>query len=1424
MKKNYLKICLLLLSFWGFAQNGSDEKKFSQIPLAYQSHPEIGNTNHPSNLQDVDYELLQNRTKFSKTYLNTNKTKTTVQSSVPLHYQNNNGMWLSIDYKVHQANNKIKYPTQNPLFELDNNQIILNLDDQSIKIKKQNNFIFISDNKVIKKISTTEQEAIIENDNQIVYKNIAPNLDKHISLYPQAVKYSYLINNAALLPHYFDYMLTEETITLPIGYTIREEKKDDNSTYSLIIVNQKGEAVVAFQQPVISDSKTFERNIRQQPYETTYQLVKLTETSYKIQIRIDGSWLQSAERVFPITIDPVVTVTNNTAVNSCFFPNYEQSTLQVSVPSGQNVLSSNFSYDFVAPAGANGWMSEQRSFISGPNGQTPVNNGVGNTNGMYTYNITNSPIGNSVSTGQVAYTFNFARTFGGNGCNATYNFVSRHEVAVTYGTIEFGNGPLLINEYSASNRNFNDGFGRNEDWIELYNASPDTYFNLSGYHLSNNTNNPTKWQIQNGVIPPNSRVLVFCSNRNIASGTILHANFDLSQTDSDEIVLADPSGNILQSLDMFITQTNHSVGRTTDGATTWSVFTTPTPGLQNANGFSNYATKPILNVAAGRYTSPVSVALTSTGTNEQIRYTTNGSTPSLTSTLYTTPITVSQNTVLRARAFSTVTGILPGFIETNTYFINDNSTLPVVSISGDANLSQLLNGTQNEPIGYLEYFESNGTLADETMGDFDKHGNDSWAYNQRGIDFIARDDHGYKRRLEYPFFNTSDRVNYRRLILKAAGSDNYPHEEGGAHFRDVFAQKLSEVSNLELDERRSSFVSLFVNGQYWGVYDLREKVDDNQYTDYYYGQDYIYRDSDDYIQYIKTWGATNPEFGNQPAIDAWDSLMSYVQNNDMAIQANYSYVDSQLNIDSLIDYFVINSYLVNRDWLNWNTSWWRGTNPAGSALKWRYALWDMDGILGHYTNYTGIPDITAGADPCQVESLEVGVGHAQTIEKLITESPIVRQRYITRYADLLNTHFSCESVTQLFDSIVAEITPEMPRQLQRWGGNMTTWLNNVQAARDFLLTRCSQTISTGLVDCYDVTGPFETNFIVEPANSGKIRMNSEWLVNYPYTAQIFGNIETLLKAETNIGYQFSHWVVDGAVIQPSATNPDIVLQISQATTVTAFFTEVTNAEQALYYWHFNTLNTPTDVTTIPADYSLIVGASPLMTYTGTGPRDIDATNTGSILNMHFDQTSGKAARVRNPSDGRTLLFDLPTTGFKDIKFAYAVQRTNEGQLENQVAYSLDGTNFIQTGLSQTAFGITTDFSLVEVDFSTLTAVNNNPNFKIQITFAGNTTADTGNNRLDNITLKGVDNTLSIPSQNAIIHQVFPNPFTNTVQVIASETITEMSVYDVIGKRIWQKKECNTNSETVDLSGLNIGMYLLKIKTEKGTITHKLMKQ
>ena len=1417
LKTTHILNCLFLL-FWSVTSAQSATNSYDQVPQAFRSHPELGKTSHSDYLNAPQYELIQERTRFSRTFVNTNKTQTTVHSSRPMHYQASDGLWHTLDYSIASLNGKLSYPAQQPFIEIDGKNISVSASGQKINFKSQGSLAFLSaDTNADSKM--TAAQPVQTSGNSVRFENVLPGIHKDLVFFDSAFKYTYQVLSAAVIPQNFEKLAVDDIVELPSGFSIRLDPAN-----RIVIFDGRGNEVMTFHQPALSDSRQGVRGMRQGSLEGKYELSRLNGNKYQIRILVDGQWLQSPDRVFPLFIDPVVTASNLDVVNSCFLPAYQQAALTVNVPAGQSVLTSNLSYDFIAVAGSGSWKADQRSFVAGPNGQTPIQNGVGNTDGLMTYNITNSEIGNTVSTGEVTFTFNFGRNWGGSGCSATYNFVNRREVVVTYGTIDYGDGPLLINEYSASNRNFNDGFGRNEDWIELYNASPDSYFNLAGYYLSDDADNPTKWQFDAGVIPPNSRVLVFCSERDISSGMVFHTSFDLDQLKPDQVVLADPSGNIVEALEMHTTQTNHSYGRTADGAGTWAIFTSPTPGGANTGGFTSYTSKPVFSIPAGKYPGAISVSLTA-NPGEQIRYTLNGATPTASSPLYTGPINISQSTVVRARAFSTSATILPGFIETNSYFINENSTLPVLSISGDANLLQLLNGNSGlEPLGYVEYFESDGTMIDENMGDFDRHGNDSWAYAQRGIDFISRDDHGYKRRMEHQFFPTTNRSEFRRLIFKAAGSDNYPHQSGGAHIRDAFVQTLSQVSDLDLDERSARFVSMFVNGQYWGVYDIREKVDDNQYTDYYYNQDYTFRDSDIYLQYIKTWGSTEPEFGNQPAEDDWQDLLDYVQDNDMAVEEHYNYVDSQLNIDSLIDYFVINSYMVNKDWLNYNTSWWRGTDPDGGARKWRYSLWDMDGVLGHYINFTGIPDISANAEPCQVEEIQVGVGHTQTIKKLIDESPIVRQRYVTRYADLLNTHLSCERVTQVFDSIVNLIAPEMPRQIQRWGGNIQTWQNNVQAARDFLLTRCSQTINTGLASCYELEGPFATTFNVEPASAGKIRMNSEWIANYPFSAQVFGNIETLLKAEANPGFEFSHWVVDGAVIQPDPESIDIVLQISQATSVTAHFIDlINNDDEVIYYWHFNTLDTPVDVTSIAPDYNHIPEAAPMLTYTGSGPRDIDANNGGSNINLHQNEGTGLSARVRNPSDGRSLVFDMPTTGYQDIRFAYAVQRTNQGQLINNISYSVDGTTFIQDGLAQSAFNVATDFSFVQVDFSALEAVDNNANFKVKIEFEGNTTADNGNNRFDNITLKGVEYQLSTPSQQLTTYQVFPNPFKHSVQVLSSEPMFEISIYDMLGKRIAEIPAGGTTSRTLGLATLNSGIYLLKIRTLNGMITHKIVK-
>jgi len=78
---------------------------------------------------------------------------------------------------------------------------------------------------------------------------------------------------------------------------------------------------------------------------------------------------------------------------------------------------------------------------------------------------------------------------------------------------------------------------------------------------------------------------------------------------------------------------------------------------------------------------------------------------------------------------------------------------------------------------------------------------------------------------------------------------------------------------------------------------------------------------------------------------------------------------TEIDVTSLVDYILINSFVVCTDWINWNTSWWRGLDPSGSHLKWGYVLWDEDATFNHYINYTGVPNENPDADPCYPEGI-----------------------------------------------------------------------------------------------------------------------------------------------------------------------------------------------------------------------------------------------------------------------------------------------------------------------------------------------------------------------------------------------------------------------------------------------------------------------
>ena len=489
---------------------------------------------------------------------------------------------------------------------------------------------------------------------------------------------------------------------------------------------------------------------------------------------------------------------------------------------------------------------------------------------------------------------------------------------------------VLINEYSCANQNvIVDNFGEYEDWIELYNtgAAP---IDLTGYYLSDSKNNPTKWPIPSGVLNPGAFRIFYASGRNLVGGGFSHTSFKMTQTASEEVVFADPTGTIVDSITIRPNLLNHSTGRTANGAATWSVFNNPTPNASNAGAFAAYAQKPTYSLSPGFYVGTQTLSLVTTDPTCTIKYTTDGTDPIATSTAYIAPISVTQTTLFRARCFSSNASLLPSFIESNTYFINITHTLPVVSLGGQ--YATLFASWGMRLPSSFEYFDKTGAFQFEGYGESDKHGNDSWAYPQKGIDYVVRDEYGYENEFDYQIFHSKTRQKFQRLIIKAAASDNYTGFGGNScHIRDAYIQSLGERASLELDYRASENCIVYINGQYWGVYELREKTMDPDYTEYYHGQ------KEEDLDWLSYWGGLTVRYGS--AAD-WTNLYNYITTNSMAVQANYLQAANRIEVMSVIDYMIINTWSVNSDWVNWNSMWWRGNGTPN--VKWRYVHWDMD--------------------------------------------------------------------------------------------------------------------------------------------------------------------------------------------------------------------------------------------------------------------------------------------------------------------------------------------------------------------------------------------------------------------------------------------------------------------------------------------------
>ncbi|MDF1694527.1 MAG: CotH kinase family protein [Saprospiraceae bacterium] len=863
------------------------------------------------------------------------------------------------------------------------------------------------------------------------------------------------------------------------------------------------------------------------------------------------------------------------------------------------------------------------------------------------------------------------------------------------------NAQVHINEYSAANlANFFDNYERTEDWIELYNDG-DVDVDLSGYHLSDKASKPGKWEIPSGTIIPAKGFLVFwCSGRDeVCDNNHFHTNFKLAQTkDNETLLFTMPDESIIDEIPLGLVLVESSWCRSTDGGEDWLICTNPSLGSSNneTNQYERYTMIPSMDMPAGYYTDSVLVTLTNNDPGTTLRYTMDGTNPTADSPEYMEPILIKETTVLKAQSFSNDPMVLDGKMDFNTYFINEDFTLAVFSVAADR-VQDLANGEGSLiPIGSIEYFNTDKEREATSFGSLNRHGQDSWALDHRSLDWVSRDEMGYSKAVNAPLFSFSDRDEYQKFMFRNSGDDNYPaindfNHQGSTHIRDEYVQTLAREGGLKLDSRSVERVILFLNGTYWGVYGMRDRPVDHDYTDYYYDQGKYD------VQYLTTWGDTELQYGGQQALNDWYRLRNFILENDMGDTSNYEKVTDELNVVSLMDYMIVNLNCVASDWLNYNTGWWRGTNPDGDHKKWGYILWDLDATFDYYINYSGVPNISPDAQPCDIEDIsnfmdeffdmnegEAGPGsiictttgdfascnsimngsspyeasdslfmivvnqdnsccedwdetcqaqydelnvspedfancpsildgscphelddpyllqvfqatdnccenwfgycnfyynffanggeagsdvdgnvgmHEKIFLKLQEESEVFRQLYYSRQADLMNTVYTCENMIATLDRMLAVIEPEMPRQIERWGGSMGQWQANVQRLKNFINQRC-ELFDEGLTNCFDLTGPYELTLLVEPDGVGEIDLNTLDIEDFPWTGDYFGGMVNKIKARAfEDDFQFSHWETKaGSMIMPSLTDRKATIQLESQDTLIAVFESVVGVE------------------------------------------------------------------------------------------------------------------------------------------------------------------------------------------------------------------------------------------------------------------------
>ncbi|MBJ6761518.1 CotH kinase family protein [Myxococcaceae bacterium JPH2] len=508
-------------------------------------------------------------------------------------------------------------------------------------------------------------------------------------------------------------------------------------------------------------------------------------------------------------------------------------------------------------------------------------------------------------------------------------------------------------------------------------------------------------------------------------------------------------------------------------------------------GRAHVELRPLDLLDAASLYQPETLLTLPTSATTTTRYTVDGSVPTPASPLYSGPLvllgrqgtaplsaipttapeapdnwgwkapqgSVSLAHVIRAQAFDGATPVGPGW--TRTYLLGrEPYTLPVVSLVteaanlfGDAmgiyvpgNLHQdspedgslswntgnyMQDGKDWERPVSVEWFEADGAPGLAQPAGVRIHGSGSAVLAQKSLRLYAKEDYGpeWFSGALFPGLNVRD---FKRLLLRTSGQDQV-----ATKLKDCVLQGLLRETALTLQACRPALV--FINGEYWGLHELRER-----YDEYYLSGHYAVDRKK--VTILEGAGGLL-DVGAESDAQAYQDLLEYVRTHDLAVPASYAYVQARVDVDDFIDYLIAEIYFANTDWPDNNVRMWRYSGklvagaPAAQDGRWRWMVYDLDSAL-----LTGPEDDTLTRLLSEPSLSEPSV----VLPRKLMASPDFRARFAARFRWHLDHTFAPERVVAAIDAVAGQLAPEMAEHIQRWSypASLTEWEGSLERMRD----------------------------------------------------------------------------------------------------------------------------------------------------------------------------------------------------------------------------------------------------------------------------------------------------------------------------------------------------------------------------------------